>query len=161
MLFRSVERRVTRVPQGTQAGTVFMVSMLDRSVQDATERELQTLLSELRATLDSAADGMLVCSLDGRVRAFNQRLAQLWSIPRDRLLERNDAAVYEHMANQVIGARQYAERLAAIAREPLQDSIDVVELRGGMVLEMRSVPQLSQGRPVGRVYSRSEERRVG
>ena len=148
-----VDRRVTRVPSGAEAGTVFMLTMVDRSVQDATERELETLLSELRATLDSAADGMLVCGLDGRVRAFNQRLAQLWSIPRERLLERDDAAVYEHMASQVVDARQYAVRLAAIAREPMHESTDIVELRGGVVLEMRTVPQFNQGRPVGRVYS--------
>ncbi|MFN7154304.1 MAG: EAL domain-containing protein [Acidovorax sp.] len=148
-----VDRRVTRVPHGAEADTVFMLTMLDRSVQDATERELETLLSELRATLDSAADGMLVCSLDGRVRAFNQRLAQLWSIPRNRLLERDDAAVYEHMASQVVDARHYAERLAAIAREPMAESTDIVELLGGLVLEMRTVPQFNQGRPVGRVYS--------
>lgn len=148
-----VDRRVTRVPHGPEAHTVFMLTMVDRSVQDATERELETLLSELRATLDSAADGMLVCSLDGRVRAFNQRLAQLWSIPRERLLERNDAAVYEHMASQVVDARHYAERLAAIAREPMHESTDIVELRGGVVLEMRTVPQFNQGRPMGRVYS--------
>ena len=52
---------------------------------EASERELETLLSELRATLDSAADGMLVCGMDGRVRAFNQRLATLWSMPRELL----------------------------------------------------------------------------
>ncbi len=148
-----VERRVTRVPAGADAGMVFMVTMLDRRVQDATERELETLLSELRATLDSAADGMLVCSLDNHVRAFNQRLAQLWNIPRERLLERDDAAVYAHMASQVVDARHYVDRLAAIDREPMQESTDIIELRSGVVLEMRTVPQFSQGRPVGRVYS--------
>lgn len=148
-----VNRQVTRVPAEVASGTVFMLTMLDRSVQESTERELETLLSELRATLDSAADGMLVCSLDGRVRAFNQRLAQLWNIPRDLLVRRDDAAVYAHMEAQVEDARAYAERLAAIAREPMQESTDIVVLRNGLVLEFRTVPQFSQGRPVGRVYS--------
>jgi diguanylate cyclase (GGDEF)-like protein/PAS domain S-box-containing protein len=150
----SVDRRVTRVPSGALgAGTIFMMTMLDRTAQEATERELEMLLSELRATLDSAADGILVCKLDGQIRAFNQRLAQLWGIPRDRLLERDDAAVYGYMASQVVDARHYAERLAAIAREPIQESTDILALRGGAVLEMRSVPQFSHGRPVGRVFS--------
>src|SRR3989344_1546665 len=148
-----VNRQVTRVPAEVASGTVFMLTMLDRSVQESTERELETLLSELRATLDSAADGMLVCSLDGRVRAFNQRLAQLWNIPRDLLVRRDDAAVYAHMEAQVEDARAYAERLAAIAREPMQESTDILVLRNGLVLELRTVPQFSQGRPVGRVYS--------
>lgn len=149
-----VDRRVDRVPRGSGGGeTIFLVTMLDRSAQDASQRELETLLSELRATLDSAADGMLVCNLGGEVRAFNQRLAQLWSIPRELLLERDDAAVYAHMAAQVQDPAAYAARLAAIAREPTQESSDIITLRNGMVLELRTVPQFSQGQPVGRVYS--------
>ena len=130
---------------------MLLLTMLDRSLQETTERELETLLSELRATLDSAADGMLVCGLDRRVRAFNQRLAQLWNLPRQLLVERDDAAVYAFMADQVSDPRFYAERLAAIDREPMQESTDIVELRNGVVLEMRTVPQFSQGRAVGRV----------
>ncbi|MFN9728164.1 EAL domain-containing protein [Acidovorax sp.] len=148
-----VERRVARVSVPGHDAPVLMVTMLDRSQQDATERELETLLTELRATLDSAADGMLVCGLDGNVRAFNQRLAQLWNLPRETLVERNDAAVFSHMAGEVVDPDQYAERLAAIAREPTQESTDILQLRNGTVLEQRSVPQLSHGRPVGRVYS--------
>lgn len=148
-----VSRQVKRVAAVGGSGTVFMLTMLDRSVQESTERELEVLLSELRATLDSAADGMLVCSLDGRVRAFNQRFAQYWSIPRDLLVRRDDGAVYAHMEAQVGDPRAYAERLAAIAREPMQESTDILVLKNGSVLELRTVPQFNQGRPVGRVYS--------
>ncbi|MFN7855866.1 MAG: putative bifunctional diguanylate cyclase/phosphodiesterase [Acidovorax sp.] len=148
-----VERRIARVTLPGYDAPVLMMTMLDRSEQDATERELQTLLSELRATLDSAADGLLVCGLDGNVRAFNQRLAQLWNMPRDVLVERNDAAVFSHMAGAVTDPQQYAERLAAIAREPTQESTDILQLRNGTVLEQRAVPQLSLGRAMGRVYS--------
>ena len=152
----AVDRKVTRVRQEVAEGagrSVFMLTMLDRSTQVATERELEKLLSELRATLDSVADGMLVCDLDGHVRAFNQRLAQLWAMPRDLLLRRDDAAVYAHMAAQVEDARAFSERLAAIAQAPTQESADIVVLRNGTVLELRTVPQVSQGSPVGRVYS--------
>lgn len=148
-----VNRRVIRVPWDGPGGTAFMLSMLDESGHDATERELERLLSELRATLDSAADGMLVCDLEGRVRAFNQRLVQLWNIPRELLIARDDAAVYAHMAQQVQDLASYEECLAAIARQPMQESTDIVALRNATVLELRTVPQLSQGRPVGRVYS--------
>ena len=148
-----VQRCVRRVPWGEGGSKVLLLTMLDRSLQETTERELETLLSELRATLDSAADGMLVCGLDRRVRAFNQRLAQLWNLPRQLLVERDDAAVYAFMADQVSAPLFYAERLAAIDREPMQESTDIVELRNGVVLEMRTVPQFSQGRAVGRVYS--------
>ena len=148
-----VDRRVSRVAWGDGSGTVFMLTMLDRTTQEATERELETLLSELRATLDSAADGMLVCGLDRSVRAFNQRLVQLWGLPRNLLVERNDAAVYGFMHSQVADADFFLHRMAAIEREPNQESTDVLTLVTGVVLEMRTIPQFSQGRPVGRVYS--------
>ena len=76
-----VQRLCPACCHGEGGSTVLLLTMLDRSLQETTERELETLLSELRATLDSAADGMLVCGLDRRVRAFNQRLAQLWNLP--------------------------------------------------------------------------------
>ena len=148
-----VDRRVTRVAWGEGSASVFMLTMLDRSTQDATERELETLLSELRATLDSAADGMLVCGLDRSVRAFNQRLVQLWGLPRNLLVERDDAAVYAFMQSQVCDAAFFLDRMAALQREPAQESTDIVTLTSGVVLEMRTVPQFSQGRPVGRVFS--------
>ncbi|MDD2546507.1 MAG: EAL domain-containing protein, partial [Burkholderiaceae bacterium] len=102
---------------------------------------------------DSAADGMLVCSLDGRVRAFNQRLATIWRIPRELLVQRNDAAVYAHMAAQMSDPVSYLDRLAVMAREPLLECSDLLQLRNGATVERRVVPQLHKGRSVGRVYS--------
>lgn len=146
-----VEQRV-QVLAGTQPA-LLLLSMLNRSEQQQHEQELETLLAELRATLDSAADGILVCAIDGRLRAFNQRLAALWQIPLDLLVQRNDTAVQAHMQAQLVDATLYQERLAAIVRHPLQESTDILTLRNGTVLECRSVPQLSRGLPVGRVFS--------
>ncbi|RYF01947.1 MAG: bifunctional diguanylate cyclase/phosphodiesterase [Comamonadaceae bacterium] len=147
----SVERRVTAVRWQDQS--LLLLTMLSRSRQEATERELETLLSELRATLDSAADAMLVCDMQGRVRAFNQRLATLWSMPHGLLVQRDDDAIHAFMAEQVAHPASYKARLASIAQEPLQETTDVFLLRDGTAVERRSVPQLLHGRPAGRVYS--------
>ncbi|GKS74054.1 EAL domain-containing protein [Acidovorax sp. SUPP950] len=150
--FIPVDRRVSRVdsPEGE---ALLLVTMIDRREQASTERELEILLSELRATLDSAADGMLVYDMAGRMRAFNQRLAQLWGMPEDLLVQRNDAAVVAHMQQQVADADAYRARLSSIALEPGRETTDILHLRNGTIIERRSVPQLSQGRPVGRVFS--------
>ena len=126
-----VQRCVRRVPWGEGGGTALLLTMLDRSLQETTERELETLLSELRATLDSATDGMLVCGLDRRVRAFNQRLAQLWSLPRQLLVERDDAAVYAFMADQVSDPRFYAERLVGPSAGALEGCMAASLCGGG------------------------------
>ena len=147
-----VERSVRGVtlPNG---GAALLLTMIDLTAQRSTERELETLLSELRATLDSAADGMLVCAMDGSIRAFNQRLVNIWRIPAELLTRRDDPAVFAHMAKQVREAELYSERLREIAADPMQESSDILELTEGTVLERRSVPQFSHGLPVGRVYS--------
>lgn len=147
----AVEQRVQRI--AAPHGSLLMVMMLDRSEQQTSERELETLLSELRATLDSAADGILVCTMNGRLRAFNQRLATLWNMPRELLVQRNDAAVQRHMLQQVQEPQNYLARLEAIATDPLCESTDILTLRSGAVIERRSVAQLVRGLPVGRVYS--------
>ena len=147
-----VERRVCAFSM-LEPGAALLVTMLDCSAQRATERALESMLSQLRATLDSAADGMLVCGLDGSVRAFNQRLAHIWGMPQSLLLQRSDTAVHAFMAASVADQTSYLERLNAIARMPEAQSSDVIVLRSGQVLERRSVPQLHCGSVIGQVYS--------
>ena len=136
-----------------EVGAVLLVSMLDRSEQESNERELEKLLAELRATLDSAADGLLVCGMDGHVRAFNQRLAMLWQMPHGLLVQRNDEAIHRHMLSLVCEPVVYQAQLDAIGRDPLLESTDILRLQSGVVIERRAVPQLSRGLPVGRVFS--------
>ena len=55
----------------------------------ATAAELQELISLLRATLESTADGILVVDRQGRIATWNRRLAEMWRIPLD-ILESRD-----------------------------------------------------------------------
>ena len=150
-----VDRRVLAIHAGANAGAVpcLLLTMQDRSEHEASRLELEALLSELRATLDSAVDGVLTCNLHGQMRAFNHRLAEIWQLPHELLLQRNDAAIWAHMESQVLDHDAYRASQAEIAREPMCASSSVLHLRNGMTVEQRSVPQLVQGRPAGRVYT--------
>lgn len=150
--FLPVEQRITRIPAPDGAGWL-MLSVLNRAEQEATERELESLLAELRATLDSAADGILVCGMDGGIRAFNHKLVDLWQLPSSLLLKRNDQAVWACMQEQICEGRNYAELAAHLRAKPQEQSCDILRLRTGNLLERRSVPLLSRGAVVGRIYS--------
>lgn len=147
-----VMRRVTPLTMAPDLGSM-LVTMLDLSERQRAERELERLLAELRATLDSVADGILVCGLDGRIRAFNHRLVSIWHLPQALLLRRDDAALHAYLASQVMAPGPYQDRLDEIARDPATPSRDVLELHGGQIVERRCVPQLSHGSVTGRVYS--------
>lgn len=146
-----VEQRIKRVVLGDVA--VFVWTLLDRREQEANERELESLLTELRATLDSAADGMLVCASNGGIRAFNHKLAEIWRLPADLLVRRDDAAVLQYLRDQLLQSNEYDARLAMLAGSPMLKSRDILELKDRRIIERRSVPLMRHGFPGGRIFS--------
>lgn len=147
-----VERRVSRIVLANE-GAVFVVGIHDQSEERRVEGELERLVAELRATLESSADGILTVDLDGAIRGYNQRFAELWVLPQGLVTHRDDSAVYGWMAQQITDPEHYAARLAAIGRSPLLEATDILVLRSGTVLERVTLPQYARGRPIGRVYS--------
>ncbi|HZX33250.1 MAG TPA: EAL domain-containing protein [Rhodocyclaceae bacterium] len=147
-----VERRVTRiVPKDTPP--FYLVGITDQSGQRRVEDELEKIVAELRATLESTADGILVVDPDNGIRSYNHRFAELWDIPYDLLTQRDDAAVHAWLADNVADGEADASRLAAYRASPLLEGTDVIHLRSGRVLERVSLPQYARGHAIGRVYS--------
>ena len=73
---------------------------------------------------------------------------------RELLRERNDAALRLWMQRSVADGDGYAERLAAIEdATAAAGERHARRLLSGRVLERISLPQLSRGRPIGRVWS--------
>jgi PAS domain S-box-containing protein len=147
-----VERRVSLVRVGMD-NSIFVVAVRDRTSQKQTENELEKLIAELRATLESTADGILVTDLDGAIRSYNHLFADLWGLPDELMTQRDDAAIYAWMDKCMIDADRYTERLGTISRSPLMEASDVLVLRSGKILERVTLPQYARGRPIGRVYS--------
>ena len=151
---RAVTRRVSRIDQGGNAGAALYVVVLhDRSAQVRVERELEAAAADLRATLESTQDGILVTDLSGRIRNFNKRFASLWQIPPELLGRHEDDAVLEWMRRSVADPSAYMRRLAAIDDATMLQASDVLRLHSGTVLERVTMPQCMRGRPIGRVYS--------
>ena len=153
-----VTRRVSRVVAEAEGegegGTAFyVVTLNDRSEQVRTERELEAVAADLRATLESTHDGILVTDLSGRIRNFNRRFAQLWNMPEELLTQRNDDAVLEWMRRSVVEPSQYMRRLAAIDDATMLRATDELQLHSGTVLERVTAPQCTAGRPIGRIQT--------
>ncbi len=147
-----VERRVSRVwPRADRA--LYVVGIRDLRQQRRTEDELERLVAELRATLESTGDGILVSDQNGDIRNYNRHFAALWDVPESLLLVRNDKALFDHLASLVIDPGPYEQRLLEIAESPLLETSDVLVLLSGRVLERVTRPQYSRGQPTGRVFS--------
>ncbi len=147
-----VLRRVGRV-DAEDGRTLFAVVLHDRSAQVRAERELEAALADLRATLESTCDGLLVTDLEGRIRHFNQRFARLWRIPGAMLVRRDDDAILEWMRRRVTDPAAYMRRLAQIDAGSLPEVRDLLALTDGGWFERVASLQCLHGRPVGRVYA--------
>jgi len=130
-----------------------LVVLHDRSAAQRELDERDLLVSELQATLESTADGILVTDLAGRIRAFNRRFAQIWGLPESLLTERQDDAVYDWMRRSVVDPDGYTRRLAQISEATLLQASERITLHSGQVIERVTQPQNCRGRPCGRVWA--------
>jgi diguanylate cyclase (GGDEF)-like protein/PAS domain S-box-containing protein len=147
-----VERKVSRVWLNP-GEPVYLVGVRDLRQQRQTEEQLENRMAELRATLESTGDGILVTDTTGAVRQYNRRFVELWNVPPDLLDAHNDPAMFAHLSACVLDETTYTDQLGVIASDPEMQCTDVVLLRSGRMLERVTLPQTSRSRVVGRVYS--------
>ncbi len=117
----AVERRVSKVWAEADRA-VYLVGIHDLRHQRRAENELERLVAELRATLESTADGILVSDLEGNIRNYNRHFSQLWNVPEALLLTRNDQALYAHLVQQVCDEQHYQRSPARDRQQPAAGS---------------------------------------
>ncbi|MBC7484130.1 MAG: EAL domain-containing protein [Rhizobacter sp.] len=147
-----VLRRVSRV-EGEDGTAMYVVALHDRSEQVRTQRALESAAADLRATLESTQDGILVTDLSGRIRNVNRRFAHLWGVPEELLARHDDDAVLEWMRRSVADPGGYMRRLAVIDDATMLQTTDTLTLHSGKVFERVTMPQCTGGRPIGRIFS--------
>jgi len=130
-----------------------LVRLTDFSAQRRAEDERETVVAELQATLEATADGILVTDLDGRVRACNRRLAEIWGMSLALFESRDDKALADWMRCSVVDPEAYTRRLKALHETPLLGSTERITMHTGQVIERVTRPLWSRGRPQGRVFS--------
>ena len=111
------------------------------------------LVSILKATFDSTADGIVVVDSAGGYVASNSLFHDLWRIPRHMLHPGQEAAVAEFAKRQVKNAAALTDEFLAIQRSSRDRTSHVIQFHDGRFIECVSMPQLIDGRQVGRVWS--------
>lgn len=126
---------------------------LDITRQKRAERELSKSLTFLQATLDSAADGVLVVDENGRISSFNRSFVELWGVPEEIAAAKDGDALLAHTLEQVKDSGVFARRLMGLHAKRDTATSDTVELKDGRVFGRSSKPQRVEGRSVGTVWS--------
>jgi len=127
--------------------------------EDITQNKLneQTLaesVSLLQATLEATADGILVVNLKGRIRSFNQRFLELWSLPEALIGQIDDDQKLLDLAiEQLKNPNQFLEKVQELYAHPEMESYDLIEFNDGKIFERYSLPQRIDNEIIGRVWS--------
>jgi len=117
------------------------------------DEDLAQAMSQLRATLESTGNGILVLDLQGRVASMNRLFAQMWQIPEE-LLANTGNEVLDYVVSRVTEGATFGRRLAGIVGD--DQTSDIVKLRDGRVFECTSRPQYLGERTNGRVFGFSD-----
>ncbi len=148
-----VSRSIQPIPDSAGGCTHALVLLRDRSAEQQADDEREAALADLQATLEATADGILVTDLNGRIRTFNRRFAQIWAMPVTLLQQHDDAAVYTWMNRSVVGPEDYERRLQVLLQATGVTATDRLRLHSGQVLERVTRPLWSAARVLGRVHS--------
>ena len=118
--------------------------------QHRVEDVLARTASQLRATLESTGNGILVIDWQGRIASMNRLFSAMWQVPEALLLRQDDVAIIDFMCRRLTDDGVIRQRL----REVLEgkETEDILRLGDGRVFACKSLPQYLEDRIVGRVF---------
>jgi diguanylate cyclase (GGDEF)-like protein/PAS domain S-box-containing protein len=117
------------------------------------EEELRESNSLLATTLEATTEGILVVDQAGRITSFNQRFAEMWSIPDAVLEALDEAEAVAWAVDHLVDPESFLAKVQELYAQPEAISHDVLHFRTGRVFERNSRPRRLFGEVVGRVWS--------
>ncbi len=117
------------------------------------EEDLAYTTSQLRATLESTGNGILVIDWQSRISSMNRLFSTMWQLPEELLLTQDEHAILDHVCAQVINPDAFRQRLREIVEsQETRETEDILHLRDGQVFQCKSLPQYLDERIIGRVF---------
>jgi two-component system sensor histidine kinase/response regulator len=112
--------------------------------------DLAHTTSQLRATLESTGNGILVVDWQGRIASMNRLFSSMWQLPEALLQRQDDMAILDFIARCVSEPEIVRQRLREVVES--KETEDVLHLTDGRVFQFKSLPQYLDERIIGRVF---------
>ncbi len=109
-------------------------------------------ISEMEATLEATADGILVVDNEGKVVRFNARYREIWNYPEALLAAKDLEALLQFIKTQVVEPELFLSRAHEVYQSDAS-TFDILECKDGRIVERHSEPQMLGGKKIGRVVS--------
>lgn len=132
---------------------VIIATARDISERKKAEEDLKRSFSQLLATLESTADGILVVDFNGSIINFNNKFLEIWNIPNAFISTTNDKNLQLYVLDQLKDPDEFQTKVKELYTNKDEISFDIIDLKDGRTLERYSIPQIFEGECVGRVWS--------
>jgi signal transduction histidine kinase/CheY-like chemotaxis protein len=107
----------------------------------------------MEALLNSLEDGVLVIDHQSRsVSSANERFFEMWRIPEQLKLEKNDQKLIEHVLSQLKTPEIFVHKLEQLYLNPHEKSYDTLEFIDGRYFERSSFPVLDGEEATSRIW---------
>jgi PAS domain S-box-containing protein len=122
------------------------------------EPETTDLGLHLAATLEATEDCLVLTDNDGAILNMNRRFSQLWPLPEQLLVERDDrgiVAFIDHLLRDEPDQPHQPTMLQQVIElqaDPVGTTFEKLMLRDGRVIECFSNPARNHDRTIGRVF---------
>ncbi|ABV35992.1 Signal transduction histidine kinase-like protein [Shewanella sediminis HAW-EB3] len=125
---------------------------------DITERMTASIkaneaLSLMHSVLESTDNGILVTSIQGKILQVNNRFMELWKIDDKTLIGRDDSEIAHYAKSQLVDSASFIQGIERLYRDPELELFDTLAFIDGRVFERVSLPMMSEGGVLGRVWS--------
>jgi diguanylate cyclase (GGDEF)-like protein/PAS domain S-box-containing protein len=150
---RTLERytRTLISSSGERLGRIWFFG--DVTARKAAEQKLLLANTLLKTQMEAAPDGIYAVDASGRILSFNQRVAEMWSIPLALLEDGRTSDVRDQTAAMVKDPDSYLARITHLNEHPGETANDVLELNDGRIFERHSVAIQTAGQEnLGRVW---------
>ena len=117
------------------------------------QQNLEAALSQLNATLESTADGLLVVDLHGHILCANKMFYEMWRLVGEIAESRDDARQLKAIVGQLCEPAAFLSKVRELYSQPDETSFDVLTLKDSRTFEWYSRPLLIQEIYAGRVWS--------
>jgi PAS domain S-box-containing protein len=146
---------ILRVTRFSGEGPVRVVAAHENiTARRSAEEQLRRKTALLEAQLNSSIDGVLVVNENRRVILRNQKMVELFDIPRHIAASDDDDRAVAWVAASIVEPERFVERISDLYSHPDAIVLDELELKNGRILDRYSSPVVGEdGASYGRIWA--------
>jgi two-component system sensor histidine kinase/response regulator len=145
---------VSLVRDGQGQPRYFIAQIQDITERDRAEAELRWKSAFLEAQVNSSIDGILVVDEQGKKILQNQKIADIFKIPRHIADDKDDGKQIRWVTDMTKNPEQFVEKVIHLYSHPNETSRDEIGMKDGRTLDRYSSPVVGQdGKYYGRIWT--------